>query len=261
MRRLIIGDIHGCYDKLMKVLEKVNFSNTDFLYSVGDFCDRGNENLKVLEFLMSLNKFNSVKGNHDIWLYNYLYCKLNDHRFSYEDLSIWERNGGNTTLNEIFNLNENKLQDIFDWIKKFPYIIYEKDFIIMHGGPLPNTSEDFIKNQSVLPLEESYDHTNWVEYNSTWYRNYTYSAITEKFIEINELDKDEVDYPLLDSPLDINKFIFVGHTPICGKIFKSLNTLPFISEKYHLINLDTGSYKDEGKLTLMNIDTKEYWQA
>ena len=261
MGRLIIGDIHGYYDKLEKVLAASNFSRNDILYSVGDFCDRGSQNVKVLEYLMALPNFKAVRGNHDVWLYNYLYCKLNDHRFPYEDMRIWEHNGGYTTLKELSNLSEDKLRDIFNWIKKFSYVIYEKDFIIMHGGPLPNTSEDAIKIQSTTPLYESYDHTNWVEYNSVWYRNYTYSALIDKLIELNEIEKEEIDIPLLDKPLDINKFIFVGHTPICGEMYKSLNNIPLINEKFHLINLDTGSYKEEGKLTLMNIDTKEYWQA
>lgn len=72
MRKLIVGDIHGEYDKLIEVLSKADFNKNDILYSVGDFCDRGNKNLKVLEFLMSLDNFKAVRGNHDVWLYNYL---------------------------------------------------------------------------------------------------------------------------------------------------------------------------------------------
>lgn len=51
-------------------------------------------------------------------------------------------------------------------------------------------------------------------------------------------------------PFDTDKMIFVGHTP----------TKPFISDKYHLVALDTVSGYN-GPLTLMDMDTLKYWQS
>ena len=36
-----ISDIHGCYEEYIKLLEKINFSEDDTLYILGDICDRG----------------------------------------------------------------------------------------------------------------------------------------------------------------------------------------------------------------------------
>ena len=53
-RNLIIGDIHSRYEKMMTVLEKASYNpDSDILYSVGDFCDRGKDAVKTLRFLMS----------------------------------------------------------------------------------------------------------------------------------------------------------------------------------------------------------------
>ena len=73
MRRLCIGDIHGCYDELMSALDNCSYSDSDVLYSVGDFTDRGTQNVQVLDFLMGLENFHPVCGNHDLWNYEYLH--------------------------------------------------------------------------------------------------------------------------------------------------------------------------------------------
>ena len=44
----VMSDIHGCYDKYVKVLEKINFSEGDILYILGDVVDRGPNGMKVL---------------------------------------------------------------------------------------------------------------------------------------------------------------------------------------------------------------------
>lgn len=59
-RNLIVGDIHGCLDKLKSVLELAGFCDDDTLYFTGDICDRGPKPLDTLRFLMSLHSFKPV---------------------------------------------------------------------------------------------------------------------------------------------------------------------------------------------------------
>jgi serine/threonine protein phosphatase 1 len=48
----VVGDLHGCYDLLQRVLGEVGFDTTcDRLFSVGDLIDRGPNSLKCLELL------------------------------------------------------------------------------------------------------------------------------------------------------------------------------------------------------------------
>ena len=36
-----MSDLHGCYDKYKKMLEKIHFGEDDTLYILGDVVDRG----------------------------------------------------------------------------------------------------------------------------------------------------------------------------------------------------------------------------
>lgn len=67
-RTIVVGDLHGCYDELVDLLDKVNFSKEDRLVSVGDLVTKGPKSREVLERFMSEPQFSSVIGNHDLAL-------------------------------------------------------------------------------------------------------------------------------------------------------------------------------------------------
>ena len=78
----IVGDIHGCYDELCSLLDKLGYSvdkdNCTAQPSIGrkaiflgDLCDRGPKNVEVLRLVMSMVKADAaycVAGNHDVKL-------------------------------------------------------------------------------------------------------------------------------------------------------------------------------------------------
>lgn len=60
-----VGDVHGEYETLMALLQKVNFDKTkDRLFMVGDLVDRGRDSRKVLDLLLEDWAF-GVRGNHE----------------------------------------------------------------------------------------------------------------------------------------------------------------------------------------------------
>ncbi|MBR1852357.1 MAG: serine/threonine protein phosphatase [Lachnospiraceae bacterium] len=66
----VIGDVHGCYDEMMTLLDKIETMDSDAqIYFVGDFIDRGPKVDKVLEWCMTHitadGKYQSVRGNHE----------------------------------------------------------------------------------------------------------------------------------------------------------------------------------------------------
>ncbi|HXG29162.1 MAG TPA: metallophosphoesterase [Nevskiales bacterium] len=64
-RDFVVGDIHGCFSLLERLLAAVEFdAGRDRLFSVGDLVDRGPESPRALEFL-ALPWFHTVRGNHD----------------------------------------------------------------------------------------------------------------------------------------------------------------------------------------------------
>ncbi len=68
-----IGDIHGCNTVLQKYLKDNGGIKDDEMYIfVGDYIDRGLENVEVLKFLLSIMNRKNVlllEGNHERWLW------------------------------------------------------------------------------------------------------------------------------------------------------------------------------------------------
>lgn len=70
-RAFVIGDLHGCYNTLQALLEKLHFDkDTDVLYSVGDLVDRGPDSIQCLS-LVKEPWFHAVRGNHEAFICQY----------------------------------------------------------------------------------------------------------------------------------------------------------------------------------------------
>jgi serine/threonine protein phosphatase 1 len=64
-RDFVVGDIHGCFSLLRRLLDMVNFDEAaDRLIAAGDLVDRGPESEQVLEWLAK-PWFFAVRGNHE----------------------------------------------------------------------------------------------------------------------------------------------------------------------------------------------------
>ena len=67
-----MSDLHGCYDKYKKMLEKINLSENDTLYILGDIVDRGKDGIKILLDMMRQKNIVPLIGNHDFTAYSVL---------------------------------------------------------------------------------------------------------------------------------------------------------------------------------------------
>jgi serine/threonine protein phosphatase 1 len=67
-RTIVVGDIHGCYDELMDLLNQVAFGADDRVVCVGDLVTKGPKSREVLDLFMTDQRFSSVMGNHDLAL-------------------------------------------------------------------------------------------------------------------------------------------------------------------------------------------------
>ena len=97
-RILAIGDMHGNFDRLLSVFHKVQFRpEKDLLILLGDYIDRGSENLRCLRWAMEMSEKENVialRGNHEQMMLEYYALKG-----EYSD--IWLPNGGSATKREM----------------------------------------------------------------------------------------------------------------------------------------------------------------
>ena len=64
----VLSDLHGHYNIFIKMLEKINFSDDDVLYILGDCCDRGPDSLKIYLYIQKFDNIHLIKGNHEIMM-------------------------------------------------------------------------------------------------------------------------------------------------------------------------------------------------
>ena len=131
-RIFIIGDIHGCCKTFQHlVLEQINIRQSDKIYCLGDYIDRGPDSKGVVDFIMQLRAkgyhIHTLRGNHEQMLLD----ALDDECME----EIWLKNGGGRALESfgvatIYHLPPEYLQ-FFNRTKLY---IQTKHFLLVHAG-------------------------------------------------------------------------------------------------------------------------------
>jgi len=148
-----IGDIHGCFDKLQKLIEKLPVDQQlDTLVFIGDYIDRGSSSKEVVEYVIELkDKFHNVvclTGNHEQMFLNYL-AGIDEVMYLY--------NGGKATLVSYglpaySPVPERKSAIPLSHLQFFQSLLhyYEtEEYIFVHAGLIPGLS---MRRQTVHDL-------------------------------------------------------------------------------------------------------------
>ena len=226
-RILVIGDIHGGLKAINQVFERAKVTTNDRLIFLGDYVDGWSESPQVLDFLIELNKKTScvfIRGNHDDLLLNW----LSESRDNLE----WYKHGGESTVLAYTNISVAKKQIHIEFLKSLQnYYLDEQNRLFIHAG---FTNINGIRYE-FFPKLFYWDRTLW-----------------ETALSLDEsIPTDSLFYP---RRLTLYDEIYIGHTPVT-RIGK---TIPI--QKACVWNIDTGAAFN-GVLTILDIDTKEFWQS
>lgn len=136
MATYVMSDLHGCRKEFKKMLEKINFSQNDKLYIIGDVVDRGRQNILLLQEIMETPNITLILGNHELMMREAL---------DTDDYDLWFYNGGIFTLKEYQKLSATEQQKILDFLYSLPLFIDltigGRNYRLIHGAPLEDETD------------------------------------------------------------------------------------------------------------------------
>ncbi|MCU4675085.1 symmetrical bis(5'-nucleosyl)-tetraphosphatase [Catenovulum sp. 2E275] len=153
MAHYFVGDIQGCYDELMRLLDKVKFDpKQDILCPVGDLVARGPASEKVAKLMLELDSaVEPVLGNHDLHLLS-IYAGFFEPK-------------KNDKLKKL--LNASYLEKYAKWLRKQPLIRQypQFDIVMSHAGMHPSlpVSEQLVLAAHAEQKINSKDYKIWLE--------------------------------------------------------------------------------------------------
>lgn len=238
MRRFVLGDVHGGFLALVDAFKEAKFDyENDLLIFLGDVADGWSQTKECIDELMKIKNLIHCLGNHDEWAMMYYdgTMKPDVARFSsISHFQSWYQQGGEKTVESLGDF-DNQDPKYLEWFRaaKLCHIIEEdgKKKIFAHAN-IPHVVYDM---DVLIEKGSSYDFV-WERY-----------LITNAARKRDELETS-------DERFDE---IYLGHTPINYLLSDN------VFEPQKLTNIwamDTAASYD-GKVTLMDIDTKEIFQS
>jgi len=229
-RVLAIGDVHGMYEKLIKLMDKIRFNpDEDLLIFLGDYIDRGPDPGRCLQYIFAFQQqypdvVVCLMGNHEVMMSSYFMQK----RGNYNNLIVdyagsWLDNGGLETLKQLDEMDADTKEELLQWVMNLTVKYQYQDYFFCHAGVDPDVP---------LAVQNEFDML-WRR--QQWWEQY----------------KGE-------------ETLVVGHTPVqkvmklTGKERRTPKPL-FLAN--HVIMCDTGAYMSGGKLSCVDVLAGKVWQA
>ena len=266
MANYVIGDVQGCLDSLLKLLEKMQFdAQTDVLWFAGDLVNRGPRSLDTLRFVKNLGgSARTVLGNHDLHL-----------------LALWCDSGRtheSDTIAEVVNAPDG--EELVDWLRSQPLALAlpaPGNALLAHAGILAQWSFRDALNLSA-EVQSTLSGPDWKAFMAQLYGNKPnrWDPALEGFDRLRFIvnvftrmrmvrDDGKIDFKYklepADAPPDLKPWFefareFSGEGPI---VFGHWSTLGQLKNKAGYC-LDTGCVWG-GQLTALRLENEEIIQV
>ncbi|MEY3808404.1 MAG: hypothetical protein RI893_1380 [Pseudomonadota bacterium] len=151
-----IGDIQGCFDELLRLLDTISFNeHTDQLWFAGDLVNRGPKSLETLRFVKSLgDSAITVLGNHDLHL---LAASCAPKIANKKD-----------SLLPILEAPDR--DELIHWLRHRPLFHFNDDFCLVHAGLPPQWDLKKTKKMALL-AEQALKALDYQEFLKQMYGN------------------------------------------------------------------------------------------
>ncbi len=243
MATYVIGDIHGAARALDQCLERAGVDlDKDRLIQLGDVTDSYPEVFECVETLLNAKELIAIKGNHDDWFHEFILTGAHPYR--------WNQGGRGTLASYLAHAG--KVGQYGASVDGFTATLIPSDIPVRH--------QQFFSRQRLYHVDEKrrcfvhagfkpdvqFEQQNPADFfwdRTLWSNTYQHRLLTADVDRTHPFGK-------------VTKFseVYLGHTP----------TINWGSDRplqaFNLWNLDTGAGHD-GRLTIMNVDTKQYWQS
>jgi len=156
---LVIGDVHGCYDELLRLHDKAVDENggTPFQYVilVGDLCNKGPKSPEVIRHVRTTENWMSVRGNNDDGA---LAAALGHVRRRKRKNYQWVKEAEEESIVDRIALSD---EDVI-WMAELPYTIRipgsllheDMDTVIVHAGLVPGVQLEDQRIETMIAVRE-----------------------------------------------------------------------------------------------------------
>ncbi|MBR5546024.1 MAG: metallophosphoesterase [Clostridia bacterium] len=233
-RILMVSDLHGHASGLQELLEKAKYTQDDILVIVGDYIEKGPQNLQTIRYVMELCEAGTVyplMGNVDIWRLRSLLSDDPVIQRDIVDFSLLSRRWWpSSLLEEMCAECGLVLDEAFDTQKAFPLIREHFASEISFLKSLPS----ILETQRMIFVHGGIPH--------------------EQLDELLSVDPHSLmkwDH-FMDEGLSFSKYVTVGHWPVTlyGEQYPCYN--PIADRQRRIISLDGGcGVKTDGQLNLI----------
>lgn len=124
----VMSDIHGEYELFMRLLDKINYSDSDELIVCGDIIDKGDNPIKLAKTVFAMPNAYCIMGNHEHMFFKFYRSRMHSAIMDYDTILC--------LLQEYFKDTDGALLDweTVDRLTDLPYFIEREKFVCVHAG-------------------------------------------------------------------------------------------------------------------------------
>lgn len=151
-RTVIVGDIHGCFDELLELLDEVDLRPDDLLVGVGDLVDRGPAPGEVVGLFRERPNSIAVMGNHE--------------RKHVRGLSSYPQDVTRLQLGD-------RYAETVDWMRTLPYYFENEHVRVFHAAMVPGIPLAEQKEEILSGTTKGERRLNELFPDDDWHDHYT----------------------------------------------------------------------------------------